>query len=154
VWPRAWWWWQGHAAGLAAVPGSFCWCRCYLLRACPQHFPLACCLARLGPRIHLTHLPLIHPPAPHACHPRSPAGANRDAPLPVKLFEVSDVILLTGDKGCGAANSRRLVAVSCDRSASFEVIHGLLNRVMEVLLVPHTGGWGGGWAVGAAWMSL
>ena len=33
-------------------------------------------------------------------------GANRDAPLPVKLFEVSDVILLTGDKvrwGCRAA---------------------------------------------------
>lgn len=66
-------------------------------------------------------------------------GANKDAPLPVRLFEVSDVILLTGDKGCGAANRRRLVAVHCDRAASFEVIHGLLNRVMEVLNVPYQG---------------
>ncbi|PSC73331.1 putative phenylalanine-tRNA ligase beta subunit [Micractinium conductrix] len=66
-------------------------------------------------------------------------GANRDAPLPVRLFEVSDVILLSEAKGCGAANSRRLVAVHCDRAASFEVIHGLLNRVMEVLAVPYTG---------------
>ncbi|KAL4440220.1 hypothetical protein ABPG75_003221 [Micractinium tetrahymenae] len=66
-------------------------------------------------------------------------GANKDAPLPMRLFEVSDVILLTGDKGCGAANRRRLGAVHCDRAASFEVIHGLLNRVMEVLDVPYTG---------------
>ncbi|KAI7840445.1 hypothetical protein COHA_005871 [Chlorella ohadii] len=66
-------------------------------------------------------------------------GANRDAPLPVKLFEVSDVILLTGNKGCGAANRRRLVAVHCDRAASFETVHGLLNRLMEVLSVPYTG---------------
>lgn len=66
-------------------------------------------------------------------------GANKDAPLPVRLFEASDVILLTPDKGCGARNSRRLVAVYCDRSASFEVIHGLLNRVMEVLSVPYAG---------------
>ena len=57
----------------------------------------------------------------------------------MRLFEVSDVILLSEAKGCGAANSRRLVAVHCDRAASFEVIHGLLNRVMEVLAVPYTG---------------
>lgn len=63
----------------------------------------------------------------------------------MRLFEVSDVILLTGDKGCGAANRRRLVAVHCDRAASFEVIHGLLNRVMEVLNVPYSGGWVCAW---------
>ncbi|KAI3431573.1 hypothetical protein D9Q98_004623 [Chlorella vulgaris] len=64
-------------------------------------------------------------------------AANKDIPLPVKLFEVSDVILLSSQKGCGAENRRRLVAVLCDRAASFEVIHGLLNRVMEVLQVPY-----------------
>lgn len=78
-------------------------------------------------------------PLPPTCLLHRTAGANKDAPLPVRLFEVSDVILLTGDKGCGAANRRRLVAVHCDRAASFEVIHGLLNRVMEVLSVPYTG---------------
>ena len=48
---------------------------------------------------------------PAALPPTPPTGANRDAPLPVKLFEVSDVILLSGDKvrpstrvcACGAA---------------------------------------------------
>ena len=42
-------------------------------------------------------------------------------------------------QGCGAANRRRLVAVHCDRAASFETVHGLLNRLMEVLSVPYTG---------------
>lgn len=42
-------------------------------------------------------------------------------------------------QGCGAANWRRLVAVHCDRAASFETVHGLLNRLMEVLSVPYTG---------------
>lgn len=75
----------------------------------------------------------------HAHRPAPPTGSNKDAPLPVRLFEVSDVILLSADKGCGAANARRLVAVHCDRAAPFEVIHGLLNRLMEVLGVPHAG---------------
>lgn len=68
-----------------------------------------------------------------------PAGANKDAPLPVKLFEVSDVILLSPTSDVGAVNRRRLVAVNCDRSSGFEVVHGLLNRVMQVLGVPLVG---------------
>ena len=70
-----------------------------------------------------------------------PPGGHRDAPLPLRLFECSDVILLAPGKGSGAANRRRLVAVYCDRAASFEVIHGLLNRIMEVLHVPYAGVW-------------
>jgi len=63
-------------------------------------------------------------------------GSNKDAPLPVRLFEVSDVVTLTDAKDVGATNRRRMVAVSCSKESSFEVIHGLLNRVMEVLGVP------------------
>lgn len=48
-------------------------------------------VVRLGPFAQHSHAPLL---ALFACF----AGANRDAPLPVKLFEVSDVILLTGNK--------------------------------------------------------
>ncbi|KDD71526.1 hypothetical protein H632_c4858p0, partial [Helicosporidium sp. ATCC 50920] len=33
-------------------------------------------------------------------------------------------------------NRRRLVAVHCDKGGGFEVVHGLLNRAMEVLRVP------------------
>ena len=67
-------------------------------------------------------------------------GANKDAPLPVKLFEASDVILLDAAAETGARNERRLVAVACAKEGSFEVIHGLLNRVMDVLGVPLLGG--------------
>ena len=67
-------------------------------------------------------------------------GANKDAPLPVKLFEASDVILLDESSETGARNERRLVAVACAKEGSFEVIHGLLNRVMDVLGVPLLGG--------------
>ena len=60
-------------------------------------------------------------------------GANKDAPLPVKLFEVSDVIFLDSQAEAGARNQRRLAAVHSSRESGFEIIHGLLNRVMEVL---------------------
>ena len=64
-------------------------------------------------------------------------AANKDSPLPVKLFEVSDVILLDDESDVGARNERRLIAVNCDKSSGFEVVHGLLNRVMQVLDIPH-----------------
>lgn len=48
-------------------------------------------------------------------------------------------MLLDASREVGARNERRLVAVVCNREAGFEVIHGLLNRVMEVLGVPVKG---------------
>lgn len=66
-------------------------------------------------------------------------GANKDAPLPVRLFEISDVIFLCDEADTGAVNRRRLVAVNCDKQAAFEIVHGLLNRIMEVLRVPLAG---------------
>ena len=64
-------------------------------------------------------------------------AANKNAPLPVKLFEVSDVILLDDASDVGARNERRLIAINCDKSSGFEVIHGLLNRVMQIMGIPH-----------------
>ncbi|KAG2482402.1 hypothetical protein HYH03_018663 [Edaphochlamys debaryana] len=64
-------------------------------------------------------------------------AANKEVPLPVKLFELSDVVLLDAAKSVGSRNERRLVAVFAAKESGFEVIHGLLNRVMEVLGVPH-----------------
>lgn len=63
-------------------------------------------------------------------------AANKDAALPLRLFEISDVVLLDADVAVGARNERRLAAVQAAREAGFEVLHGLLNRVMEVLGVP------------------
>ncbi len=66
-------------------------------------------------------------------------GANKDTPLPVRLFEASDVILLDDSTESGARNERRLAAVICSKESGFEIIHGLLNRIMEVLDIPITG---------------
>eukprot|EP00798_Chlamydomonas_sp_ICE-L_P030413 gene30413-35418_t len=101
-------------------------------------------------------------------------GANKDTALPIKLFEVSDVVYLSKDRDVsdvvylskdrdvgsknkkhlvavsdvvylskdrdvGAKNEKRLVAVYCGKESGFEVVHGLLNRVMDMLGVPHKG---------------
>ncbi|XP_030564181.1 phenylalanine--tRNA ligase beta subunit [Drosophila novamexicana] len=62
--------------------------------------------------------------------------ANRKMPLPLKLFEISDVVLAAANSEVGARNERRLCAVNCNKSAGFEVVHGLLDRVMQLLSVP------------------
>ncbi|XP_037552837.1 phenylalanine--tRNA ligase beta subunit-like, partial [Nematolebias whitei] len=62
-------------------------------------------------------------------------AANRKMPLPLKLFEISDVVLKDQTKDVGARNSRRFCAVYYNKSPGFEVIHGLLDRTMQLLEV-------------------
>jgi phenylalanyl-tRNA synthetase beta chain len=52
----------------------------------------------------------------------------------VKLFEISDVVLVT-DNDIGAMNARRMVGVYAAHSAGFEVIHGLVDRVMSCVQI-------------------
>mmetsp|Transcript_62950 Transcript_62950/g.95016 ORF Transcript_62950/g.95016 Transcript_62950/m.95016 type:complete len:81 (+) Transcript_62950:67-309(+) len=55
--------------------------------------------------------------------------------LPIKLFELSDVILKC-DNEVGAKNERRLCALFCDNETSgLEYIHGLLDYVMIKLKI-------------------
>ena len=54
-------------------------------------------------------------------------------PLPLKLFELQDVILKDPNQDTGARNERRLAAVFYNKSAGFEVIHGFLDRIMRCL---------------------
>ena len=63
-------------------------------------------------------------------------GHNKEAPLPVRLFEMGDVVVLDPTRDVGTRNVRRLLALTCNTKAGFEVVHGLLDRVMEVLNVP------------------
>eukprot|EP00854_Cymbomonas_tetramitiformis_P004144 gene4144-5122_t len=63
-------------------------------------------------------------------------GANKEAPIPVKIFEVSDVVELDPTADTGARNIRRVAALFCGATSGFEVIHGLMDRMMEVLGVP------------------
>ncbi|KAJ5074980.1 phenylalanine--tRNA ligase beta subunit [Anaeramoeba ignava] len=60
--------------------------------------------------------------------------SSRDVKLPIKLFEISEIVVLDEKKETGAKNIRKLAALYVDSNRSgFESIHGLLDRVMQVL---------------------
>ncbi|CAE6437834.1 unnamed protein product [Rhizoctonia solani] len=61
---------------------------------------------------------------------------NRAHPLPIQVFETSDIALKDDTHQRRARNVRRAGAVWCNKSAGFEVVHGLLGRIMSVLEVP------------------
>lgn len=63
-------------------------------------------------------------------------AANRKMPLPMKLFEISDIVVTDVEAEVGARNERRLCAINCNKTAGFEIVHGLLDRVMQLLEVP------------------
>ena len=54
----------------------------------------------------------------------------------MKLFEVTDVLLLDPSSDVGARNERRLAALYAAPVAGFEVVHGLVNRLMMLLEIP------------------
>lgn len=58
---------------------------------------------------------------------------NRSVPLPIRLFEVSDVVMLDADSDTGARNERKVCASYSAVAGGFEVIHGLVDRIMLVL---------------------
>ncbi len=62
--------------------------------------------------------------------------ANKRQPLPIKIFQVLDVVLQCPNNDVGARNERHLCALYCAQAADFEIIHGLLDRVMLMLNVP------------------
>jgi phenylalanyl-tRNA synthetase beta chain len=63
--------------------------------------------------------------------------ANKSMPFGegVRLFEVSDVVLPDASSDVGARNVRRLCAAYTGPTSGFEIIHGLLDRVMHLLEV-------------------
>ncbi|KAJ1568603.1 hypothetical protein HK405_000036 [Cladochytrium tenue] len=62
---------------------------------------------------------------------------NKDVPQPLKIFEVSDVVFKDDKVERNARNERHLVlAYSNVRSSGFELVHGMLDRVMAMLNVP------------------
>lgn len=75
-------------------------------------------------------------------------SANRKMPLPLKLFEVSDVVKKDSSRDVGAKNIRHLCAVHQAKTSGYEVIHGLLDRLMQLLEVPY--GSAGGYKISPA----
>eukprot|EP00038_Savillea_parva_P008249 m.175668 g.175668 ORF g.175668 m.175668 type:complete len:603 (-) comp14035_c0_seq1:86-1894(-) len=61
---------------------------------------------------------------------------NKSMPLPIKVFEISDVVLLDPLQETGAINQRRVAALIYAKSPCFEEIQGLLDYLMKQLGVP------------------
>lgn len=64
---------------------------------------------------------------------------NRKHALPLKIFEVSDVVVKDSSVERQARNVRRVGAIFCGRRAGFEVVHGLLDRLMLGLGIKNLG---------------
>lgn len=53
--------------------------------------------------------------------------------LPIQIFELGDVVLMDKDTDVGARNERRLCAAVCtNKAGGLELVHGLLERVMQI----------------------
>jgi phenylalanyl-tRNA synthetase beta chain len=63
-------------------------------------------------------------------------AANKSKALPIRIFEVADVVLLDNSTDTGAINRKRLGALIHSTSPKFEEIQGLLDYVMRLLGVP------------------
>lgn len=61
---------------------------------------------------------------------------NKDHPKPIKIYEVGDVAILDKLKDVGAINRRQLAALYCGANSGFELIHSLVDRIMEVVGTP------------------
>lgn len=64
---------------------------------------------------------------------------NRSHSLPIKIFETSDIVLKDASRERQARNERHAAAVWCNKTAGFEVVHGMLDRAMKMLEVPKIG---------------
>ncbi|KAH9505856.1 hypothetical protein DERF_010627 [Dermatophagoides farinae] len=63
-------------------------------------------------------------------------ASNKNMPLPLKLFEISDVVVKDDNYDVRARNERYLSAIYYHKNSGFEIIHGLLDRIMQVLEIP------------------
>ncbi|KAJ1923813.1 phenylalanine--tRNA ligase subunit beta [Tieghemiomyces parasiticus] len=62
---------------------------------------------------------------------------NRRYALPLQVFEVSDVVFKDDTQERRARNERRVCALYCGKASGFETIHGLLDRLMQMMAVPY-----------------
>ncbi|KAL2912595.1 phenylalanine--tRNA ligase subunit beta [Polyrhizophydium stewartii] len=65
-------------------------------------------------------------------------ASNKHTALPLKIFEISDIVLRDESVERRARNQRQLAALYCNKSAGFELIHGLLDRIVMALDVKRT----------------
>lgn len=64
---------------------------------------------------------------------------NKALALPLRIFECSDIAVQDAREERMCRNYRHLGAAYTDKKGGFEVVHGLLDRVMQMLEVPFIG---------------
>jgi phenylalanyl-tRNA synthetase beta chain len=64
---------------------------------------------------------------------------NRKHTIPLRVFEVSDIVVKDSSLERQARNVRRVAGIYCGRRAEFEVVHGLLDRMMLGLGIKNLG---------------
>jgi len=60
-------------------------------------------------------------------------ASNRSLPLPLKVFEIQDVVVTTSENEVGSKNIRKIAAAYYNTNSGFENIVGLVDRIMELL---------------------
>eukprot|EP00668_Euglena_longa_P048415 GGOE01065483.1.p1 GENE.GGOE01065483.1~~GGOE01065483.1.p1 ORF type:complete len:603 (+),score=167.74 GGOE01065483.1:166-1809(+) len=63
-------------------------------------------------------------------------AASIATPVPIKLFEVNDVVLQDSSRDTGTRNERHAAAVYCSTVSGLETIHGLTDHIMQMLECP------------------
>lgn len=64
---------------------------------------------------------------------------NRKHSLPIRVFESADVVFKNEKLERKAFNRKQFGAVFAGQTSGFEIVHGLLDRVMKMLRVPFLG---------------
>ncbi|KAJ3810123.1 phenylalanyl-tRNA synthetase subunit beta [Lentinula aff. lateritia] len=61
---------------------------------------------------------------------------NRSHSLPLKIFETGDVVFKDIKRERQSRNERHAAAVWCNKTAGFEIVHGVFDRAMKMLEIP------------------
>lgn len=62
-------------------------------------------------------------------------NGNKRYPLPLRLFEVSDVVLRDDQEERRSKNQRNFCAIHANKTAELEIIHGLVDRIFNKLRI-------------------
>lgn len=60
-------------------------------------------------------------------------ASNTHLPMPIKIFEVGDIVVQEPTMEVGAKNIRRVCAINAGHTAEFSKLHGLLDQIMNQL---------------------
>ncbi|CEF64541.1 Probable phenylalanine--tRNA ligase beta subunit [Strongyloides ratti] len=55
---------------------------------------------------------------------------NKTVPMPIKLFEIQDVVVRDEDAETGAKNIRKIAGIYCNTTAGFEIARGVVDQLL------------------------